>query len=75
MEPWKTKHKEDIKKYIIGNNLVYKIRLDTILLKMINKTVKISKTPQNLHKTTLHKNFTKHYFEIYRIGNSSYVSI
>lgn len=75
MEPWRTKPNKDIIKFIIGKNYVYKIKLDTLVSKMITKTVKISRTPQNLLKTTLQKNLTKHYFEVSRINNSKFVSI
>ena len=75
MEPWSTQPKKDIIKFIIGKNYVYKIRLDTIVSKMINKIVNISRSPNNLLKTTLQKNLTNHYLEISKKGDQKFVSI
>lgn len=75
MEPWRTNHNKDVIRFIIGKNYVYKIRLDTLISKMINKIVHLSRTPHNLLKTTLQKNLTKHYFKISRTCNSKFVSI
>ena len=75
MEPWQTKHNDKIIKFIIGRRHIYKIRLDIIVSKMINKTIKISRTPHDLRKTTLQKNLTKHYFEVSRKDHRKFVYI
>lgn len=69
MEPWNTKPRRDVIKFIIGNKFFYKIRLDTLVSKMINKTVKLSSTPHDLRKKTLQKNLTIHYFTVSNTRN------
>jgi len=75
MEPWRTKHDDIIIKFIIGTKHIYKIRLDTIVSKMLTKTIYISRTRTDLRKEILQKNLTRHYFKISNKNRMKFVTI